>query len=80
MRFTSALMSLALAASSVEAAFITIRNKCPERLYVLYDNEQYKGAKADILSGEALGIVLSGTGKHSCGSVHVLDSADLSGP
>jgi len=72
-------MSLALAASSVEAAYITIRNKCPERLYVLYDNDQYKGAKADVLSGESLGIILSGEGKYSCDGVRISNSADLSG-
>jgi hypothetical protein len=74
-----ALTSVALAASLVEAAYITIQNKCPEKLYVLYDNEAYQGAKADIPNGGRHGIVLSGMGKHSCGGVHALDSADLSG-
>jgi hypothetical protein len=71
-------MAFALAASSVEAAFITIQNKCPEKLYVLYDNDAYQGAKADIPAGRRLGIVLSGVGKHYCGGVHASDSADLS--
>lgn len=79
MRFTSALMGLVLAASSVESAYITIRNECPERLYVVYDNEDYQGSRAEVPNGERLGIILSGLGKHSGGGVHAWDSADFSG-
>ncbi|KAK5693172.1 hypothetical protein LTR97_010648 [Elasticomyces elasticus] len=56
-------MGAALAAPLADdRAFLNIKNNCPQTVYIVYSNEQYKSASATLSSGKGLGIILSGLG------------------
>lgn len=67
MHFHQALFGLGLAATTASAAqpLLYVKNQCPENVYVVYSNDQYKAAQVTLTQGKGFQVILSGLGKHT---------------
>ena len=54
--------SLASGAAVAQQGLLYATNKCPENVYLVYSNEQYKAARKTLKTGEGFQIILSGKG------------------
>ena len=69
MHFSQAILGLGLSASLAAGAavasqaILNVNSNCPENVYVVYSNNQYKSATKTLTSGESgFRVVLSGEG------------------
>lgn len=64
MRFHTALFGLGLAATTASAAqpLLFVKNQCPENIYVVYSNDQFKAAQVTLTQNQSFRVTLSGLG------------------
>ncbi|KAK4553049.1 hypothetical protein LTR86_009973 [Recurvomyces mirabilis] len=63
MRFSGSLLSLGLAATALAAhPALYVTNHCPENVYVVYSNDEYKAAQLTLSKGKNFQVILSGKG------------------
>jgi hypothetical protein len=63
MRVHGSLLALSLAATAAVAKpLLHVTNQCPENVYVVYSNDQYKAAQVTLTQGKGFQVILSGLG------------------
>jgi hypothetical protein len=63
MRVNGPLLGLSLAATAAAAQpLLYVTNQCPENVYVVYSNDQYKAAQVTLTKGKGFQVILSGLG------------------